>query len=129
MRNNMKKIASALGLVTVLAATTASATTRSIAAATVNLIATWDNNGAAGVVDYALVTGFSAAGTTCGQAGGMAILMIRDDDHGKRQLSLLTAALLAGRTVSVSVNDIHKATLPSGVLGNNCMLEYVTIGP
>jgi hypothetical protein len=54
--------------------------------------------------NWAALAGFTSAGN-CRTSGGLVVIKIRDDDRGKQHTSTLTAAKLAGRSVTVDLDD------------------------
>ncbi len=55
---------------------------------------------------------FGLAGLTswssCPSVSGYVVLKVKDDDKGKRMMSLVTAAFLAGRQITVDIDDTFK---------------------
>lgn len=70
---------------------------------------------------WVTISGFTSFGT-CGVQGEGVILKIKDDDNGKRQFAMLTAAHIAGKKVLVGVDDARK-------IGPYCILWYVGYAP
>jgi hypothetical protein len=120
---SMKTYASVLAA-TLLLATQASATTVSHTGL-VSVVRTHDSASfPSSSEDWIAVQGLSSAGHTCSTSGGKVVLLVRDDERGKRMMSLATSALLSGKTVSVTIDDTKKRA------GTNfCLLQYITLNP
>jgi hypothetical protein len=103
-----------------LAAAQANATT-AVLSGTVKDVTSYDSVSNPSVSDYITVNVVGTGGTTCHTTGGRVILMVRDDDRGKRMIAIATAALLSGKTVSVSIDDTKV------IATNYCALQYITI--
>lgn len=93
---------------------------------TVNVIRVHDGVTYSAVADdWIAVQGFTTTGHSCGtDTEGRVVLLIRDDQRGQRMMSLATSALLAGKNVTVTVDDTKKK---SGT--GFCFLQYISLNP
>lgn len=88
---------------------------------TVNIIQTYNSDFAE---DWISVQGLTTSGHTCTADSGRVVLLIKDDSRGQRMMSIATAALLSGKTVTVNLNDTKKRA------GSNyCYLQHIAINP
>ncbi len=69
---------------------------------------------------HILIAGFSSAGT-CPTNDGLIVLALRDDDGGRRQLSVALSAKLTNRPVVIRAEDAIKNT------GGQCYLKYLEL--
>ena len=69
---------------------------------------------------HILITGFGAAGT-CPTNDGLIALVFRDDDGGRRQLSVALSAKLMNRSVVVRAEDGLKNA------AGQCYLKYLEL--
>lgn len=69
---------------------------------------------------HILIAGLSVAGT-CPTNDGLIALALRDDDGGRRQLSVALAAKLTNRPVVIRVEDLNK----NG--SGQCYLKYLEL--
>jgi hypothetical protein len=101
----MKAIGFSLSLLVALSLSRISeAALRSTPAAQINKIATHEtqHNGS----NWFELVGVTTLGT-CPKNNNRILLAIADDERGRRQLALLTAAFLAGKNVVVTVDDVN----------------------
>lgn len=69
---------------------------------------------------HILIAGLSVAGT-CPTNDGLVALVLRDDDGGRRQLSVALSAKLTNRSVVIRVEDAFKNS------GGQCYLKYLEL--
>jgi hypothetical protein len=101
----------------VLMSSSSAFATVSSATGTINTLAAQDSSAIGADKDYVLVNGFTSAGT-CPTSGGL--MRIRADAQGRNEMSILLSAYLAGREVTVSVDDAFKTT-------GDCYLRFVKV--
>ena len=70
--------------------------------------------------DSVTLNGFTSAGT-CGTENGFVVIRVRDDERGKKQFSLLMAAKLAGKEVTVRLREDRVDA------NGQCYLDVLTI--
>ena len=71
-------------------------------------------------VDWVSIQGFQSAGL-CKLSGPYVVIRVKDDDHGKKQFSMLLAAKISNRTVTVWVDDTYSD------VGGYCYLSFIDI--
>jgi hypothetical protein len=69
---------------------------------------------------HILIAGLSVAGS-CPTNDGLVALVLRDDDGGRRQLSVALSAKLTNRSVVIRVEDVLKNA------GGQCYLKYLEL--
>jgi hypothetical protein len=72
-------------------------------------------------LDWFAVDTATSTSTTCPSSLGFVVFRLRDDDRGKRMLSLVTAAMLAGKTIQVYIDDGLKDPL------GYCYVRYIDV--
>lgn len=127
MNGRASLAAMALGLAVEVFSAQASATqysaTGQVAFIRIHDSVTYPISGTTTAVDRISVTGFSSAGT-CHVVSSKVVIVLRDDERSKRMIALATAAMLAGKNVTVTVDDSQK-----GNTGADCILQHLTVGP
>ncbi len=74
--------------------------TEQTAVNTVHFIRTHDSG-----LDWFSLSGFFSSTTTCPTYSGYVVLKVRDDEKGRRMMALVTAAYLAGKSITVDIDD------------------------
>jgi len=69
--------------------------------------------------DWISLTNVTAG--SCGQSGGNAAFLFKDDERGKRHLSIAIAAKLAGKAVSIGYDDTGLQS------GGFCFIRYIDL--
>jgi hypothetical protein len=108
-----------VGLV-LMSASSAFATVTTSSPGTVKELTATDSTAQGASEDYALVNGFTSASGCSNSGSGFVLLKIRNDAQGRGQLSILLAALLSGKQVTISVDSTVKN-------GNYCFIRTVKI--
>lgn len=71
-------------------------------------------------MSHILVTGLASAGS-CPTNDGLVALVLRDDEGGRRQLTVALAAKASNSVVYVRVNDDYQRP------GGSCYLKYIEV--
>jgi len=106
---NLKALATAVLAVGVCSGSLTAQAARTEYTGTVAIIRVHDSVEGANKSWFTL-DGFTSWGS-CGTSNGGVLLRLRDDENGKRQFAMLTAAEVSGRKVRVGVDDTLKDNL------------------
>lgn len=95
--------ASALAML-LMSGAAASAPTNTVVSGTVSKVRSHDSSLFPGDVDWFTINTLTSSGT-CKKDGTQVVLIIKEGAQGTREMSVITAAMLSGKPLTVVVND------------------------